>query len=97
MIAIFLAAHIAAGLAPAGQTPPLILCDSHAMQTSDIATPALLLRPQDRKDARAKKLTELPKANLEVAVERSVAGCVRPVIIRYDAEGDGSFARNPAN
>ena len=63
-----------------------------AMQTSDPASPVLLLRPQDRKAIRLKKLGDLPKANKEVAVLRSVDGCAVPVGIRYSVEGDGKFA-----
>ena len=73
---------------------PQVICPSQgAMQTSDSATPALLLRPQDRKNIRMKKLGDLPKANMEVAVLRSVGGCAVPVGIRYSVEGDGKFAK----
>jgi hypothetical protein len=72
---------------------PQAACPSQgALQTSDPATPALLLRPQDRKTIRLRKLGDLPKANKEIAVLRSVDGCAVPVGIRYSVEGDGKFA-----
>lgn len=46
-------------------------------------TPALLLRPQDRAKVRFQRLGELPKANYEIAVMRTVGGCARPVVVRY--------------
>ena len=74
---------------------PQIVCPANgAMQTSGPA-PALLLRPQDRKAVTAHKLSELPKANLEYAVERSVGGCVQPAVVRYSIEGNGRFANEP--
>lgn len=72
---------------------PRLACPSQgAMQTSDAAEPALLLRPQDRRSVRLKRLGDLPKANKEIAVERSIGGCAVPVAIRYGVEGDGRFA-----
>jgi len=72
---------------------PQAICPSQAvMETSDAATPALLLRPQDRKNLRMRKLGDLPKANMEFAVARTVGGCAVPVGIRYSVEGDGKFA-----
>ncbi|MDB5446900.1 MAG: hypothetical protein JWQ97_2217, partial [Phenylobacterium sp.] len=41
---------------------------------------------------RPRKLGDLPKANLEIAVDRRVGGCPAPVIVRYDVEGDGRAA-----
>ena len=41
----------------------------------------------------ARKLGDLPTANLEVAVPRLDAnGCQKPVVVRYDVRGDGRFA-----
>ena len=69
---------------------PQVFCQpGGAMQTSG---PALLLRPQDRKNLRVRKLGDLPKANKEVAVARTIGGCAVPVDIRYSVEGDGRFA-----
>ena len=71
---------------------PRVICPANgAMQTSTPA-PALLLRPEDRAAVMGRKLGELPRANLEYAVERSVGGCVRPAVVRYAVEGDGRFA-----
>jgi hypothetical protein len=38
------------------------------------------------------KLGDLPKANKEIAVARTVDGCAVPVGIAYQVEGDGRFA-----
>jgi hypothetical protein len=38
------------------------------------------------------RLGQLPKAHLEIAVERSIGGCPAPIIVRYDVEGDGKAA-----
>jgi hypothetical protein len=58
------------------------------------ADTARLLRPHDRRgDAGAQTLKSLPPANLELAVERRVAGCAVPTIVREDVQGDGRFAR----
>jgi hypothetical protein len=67
------------------------LCKSIGIQTSN-ADPALLLRPQDRAAVRKSKLGDLPKANLEIAVERKVDGCPAPVVVSYRVERDGRFA-----
>ena len=75
---------------------PRVVCPANgAMQTSSPA-PALLLRPEDRAAVTAHKLGELPKANLEYAVERSIGGCVRPAVVRYAVERDGRFASEPS-
>jgi hypothetical protein len=39
-----------------------------------------------------RRLGDLPKAHLEIAVNRTVGGCAAPVIVRYDVEGDGRAA-----
>ena len=54
-----------------------------------------LMRPQDWKNLHPRTLADLPKANLEVAVARTVGGCAVPVGIRYSVEGDGTFATDP--
>lgn len=69
-----------------------VACEPHAAMQTSLGDPALLLRPQDRAAAVVRRLADLPKANLEYAVERSVDGCSRPAVIRYQAEGDGRFA-----
>ena len=55
-------------------------------------TQASLLRPEDRAGAQVRRLGDMPKANLEKAVMRSVSGCVVPVVVKYEAEGDGRSA-----
>src|SRR4051812_21581969 len=55
-------------------------CRQEVTQASGLS----LLRPQDRSAVKARKLADLPKANLEIAVERRVGGCPAPVIVRYD-------------
>ena len=67
-------------------------CEPHAAMQTSMGNPALLLRPQDRAAVLVRRLADLPKANLEYAVDRSVDGCSRPAVIRYQAEGDGRFA-----
>lgn len=68
------------------------LCKAPAAMQTSYGVPALLYRPQDRAVSQSKKLSALPKANLEFAVMRTVAGCAAPMVVRYDAEGDGHFA-----
>ena len=102
MIALLLAAQLSAATAAVPDIPlvqrrrgvvaPPTLCDtSHALQTG-YAAPALLMRPQDKVVASARRLTDLPKANREDAVMRTIAGCPVPVAIAYGVEGDGHFA-----
>lgn len=56
------------------------------------AGPAALLRPQDRAAVKARRLGDLPKANMEIAINRSVSGCSAPLIVSYEVEGNGHFA-----
>jgi hypothetical protein len=39
---------------------------------------------------RLRRLGDLPRANLEIAVHRTVGGCPAPLIVRYDVDGAGS-------
>ena len=71
--------------------PDTVCNERHALQAST-ADPAALLRPQDRAAGKFSRLGDLPRANKEVAVMRSVSGCTVPVAIRYEVEGDGRFA-----
>ena len=89
MIAILLAAGALALPNPAPLAAPP-LCKGVATLRASAAAPALLVRP--RTEARALKLTDLPKANKEIAVARSIDGCAIPVGISYRVEGDGRFA-----
>lgn len=91
MIALLLAAATALLPDRLTLTPPAA-CKPHGSMQTSLGDPALLLRPQDRAAVFVRRLADLPKANLEYAVERSVDGCAAPVVIRYQAEGDGRFA-----
>ena len=82
MIALLLAA----GTALLPNTLPVSPQTTCKQQT---LTQASLLRPEDRASAGARRLGDLPRANLEKAVNRSVSGCVVPVVVKYEAEGDG--------
>jgi hypothetical protein len=95
MIALLLAA--AAAFLPNGpnREAPAVCRSQGALQTS-YADPALLLRPQDRAAVTARKLGDLPKANLEIAVLRSVEGCANPIVVGYEVERDGRFAGGQA-
>lgn len=70
---------------------PEVLCPSSGASDASDAAPSLL-RPQDRRALRARNLADLPKANKEVAVARTIGGCAVAVGIRYGVEGDGTFA-----
>lgn len=57
-------------------------------------SPALLLRPQDRRGVDGvQTLASLPPANLELTVIRSVDGCDVSSVVREKVQGDGRFAR----
>lgn len=80
MIALLLAAGLAAS-DPADLLRAPRACDRVMHRAS--ADPALLMRPQDWKTARPRKLGELPRAKAEYAVMRKVAGCMVPAPARY--------------
>jgi hypothetical protein len=44
-------------------------------------------------EPKLRRLGDLPKAHLEIAINRSVGGCPAPVIVRYDVQGDGRAAK----
>ena len=71
---------------------PQTLCKTQLGVQAAVTDPALLLRPQDRAAAHPSRLGDLPKAHKEIAVNRSVGGCVVAVGVRYEVEGDGRFA-----
>lgn len=80
MIVLLLAASLAAS------DPALALhdpraCNAGMLQTS--ADPALLMRPQDWRAARPRKLGELPQAKGEYAVIRRVGGCMVAAPLRF--------------
>lgn len=58
-------------------------CRQGALETAAPVDPALLFRPQDQAAARLRRLGDLPKPNLEIAVLRTVDGCAAPVVVRY--------------
>ena len=91
MIALLIAA--AATFAPNNlPVQPDSVCKNQMGLQTSAADPALLLRPQDRAAGKFSRLGDLPKANKEFALMRSVAGCNVPVGISYGVEGDGRFA-----
>ena len=45
--------------------------------------PARLLRPEDGAAARPRSLGDLPKADMHLAVNRTIGGCAVPTIVRY--------------
>ncbi len=79
MIALLAAVTLGAG------TPTLLAtsaCASQgALQTSQPADPALLYRNDGR--VRPARLGDLPKANHEKAVMRTVNGCAAPLYVGY--------------
>jgi hypothetical protein len=79
MIALVLAAGLAAS-SNSILLPPRA-CNAGMLQTS--ADPALLMRPQDWRSARPRKLGDLPPAKAEYAVVRMVGGCMVPAPARY--------------
>lgn len=90
MIALLLAAATALLPNRLALTAPSVCAPRGAMQTS-LGDPALLMRPRDRGAGVVRRLGDLPKANLEYAVDRSIEGCAAPAVIRYQAQGDGRF------
>lgn len=80
MIALLLAAGLAAS-GPADLLHNPKACNGAMLHTS--ADPALLMRPQDWRAARPRKLGELPQAKAEYAVMRLVDGCMVAAPARY--------------
>jgi hypothetical protein len=70
-----------------------LVCRSAGVTQAFDGAPATLLRPQDRTIVGLRRLGDLPKARMEIAIARTVAGCAVPVGVRYDVEGDGRFAK----
>jgi hypothetical protein len=67
---------------PLLQPPSDAACRQGAIQTGAPVDPALLFRDQDRAATKFSRLGDLPKANLEIAVERTVGGCAAPIVVR---------------
>lgn len=107
MIALLLAMSVAAST-PQAAAPDRPLVFSNRLNfvpsacragvtTASGAGPTALLRPQDRAAVKARRLGDLPKANKEIAINRSVSGCSAPLIVSYEVEGNGHFATGPGN
>ena len=85
MLTILAAATVASAAGPPAHLrvwrtdPPAAVCK--AQGTYEIADRALLYR-QDGK-AKLSELGDLPKANHEKAVVRTVGGCADPLVVRY--------------
>lgn len=46
-------------------------------------TQAAVLRPQDQHGLRSRRLSDMPVADMHLAVDRRVAGCPVPTVVRY--------------
>jgi len=91
MLALIAAAAIAAPAAPA----PERLIDNRSIVMRERSCGLWHGTPVDHPGPKpqAKRLGDLPKAHLEIAVLKLDAnGCQNPVIVRYDVQGDGRFA-----
>jgi len=79
-----LALVMAVGLVASDGGPPWrAACDAGMLHAS--ADPALLMRPQDWRAARPRKLGQLPPARAEYAVMRSVRGCMVAAPVKFEA------------
>lgn len=88
---MIVSALLAAAIAAA---PPPKPCPVDGRFEISSPSPALLLRPEDRRGAAgAQTLASLPPANLEIAVLRSVDGCSVSTVVREKVQGDGRFAK----
>jgi hypothetical protein len=96
MLALLLAGAVAAAQPPA--RPPgshTLWSGSHGLTLQPSRCRAPGVQAARAGPAEFRKLGDLPKARLEIAIERSIEGCPAPVIVRYDVEEDGSFAGRP--
>jgi len=95
MLALVLATAFAA---PAPK-PAIQIIDQTPIVIRERACGLLHSTPVDRRGPapQARKLGELPTANLEVAVLRlDPNGCQKPVVVKFDFRGDGHFATGAA-
>lgn len=84
----------AATLSASVVVPPPKPCPVDGRLEVSDRSPALLLRPQDRRGpGGAQTLASLPPANLELTVIRSVDGCSVPTVVRENVQGNGRFAK----
>jgi hypothetical protein len=74
---------MAAGLAASDGLPMRVPCNAGMLHAS--ADLALLMRPQDWRAARPRKLGQLPPARAEYAVMRTVRGCMVAAPVRFEA------------
>lgn len=81
-LAVALAASHAADPAPA-PSPRMRMCPDEA---------ALEYVRRNPLTARASKLGDLPRPDMELTVLRKVDGCTTPVKVRTSVQGDGRFA-----
>ena len=63
----------------AGPLEPAAVCKTQG--TYEVSDPALLYRDGDK--AKVSQLGDLPKANHEKAVVRTIGGCAAPLVVRY--------------
>lgn len=93
MLALALALGVAT--APPPQKPAVQIIQDMPIVMRERACGLWHGTPVDHKGPipQARKLGDLPTANLELAVLRLDAnGCQKPVVVRYDYRGDGHFA-----
>lgn len=87
MLTILAAATVASAAGPPAHLrvwrtePPAAVCKSQG--TYEISDPALLYREDGK--AKFSELGDMPKANHEKAVLRTVDGCANPLVVRYGA------------
>jgi hypothetical protein len=90
---MIVSALLAAAAAIVAAPPPKPCPIDGRFEVSD-RSPALLLRPEDRRGAAgAQTLASLPPANMELTVIRSVDGCSVSTVVREKVQGDGRFAK----
>jgi hypothetical protein len=93
MLALLLASQLAVTAAP----PPVRVVRRNLLSSipaaCQLGVTAVDSPSQPKWDPKLRRLGDLPKAHLEIAVNRTVGGCPAPVIVRYDVQGDGRAAK----
>lgn len=83
----------APGPGPDASDPPVFMTASPLIRGRDCGLWAADPVRRDAPTGTLRKLSELPPANLELALLRlDQAGCSVPVIVRRNVSGDGRFA-----
>jgi hypothetical protein len=83
MMALLLAAHLGAAAA----LPPKAYASKEALGPLGATCRAGgVTEAASAGKARLWKLGELPKAHMEIAINRTIGGCPAPLIVRYDAD-----------